>query len=107
MLLGPWSLDWLHDHIHGDAGVISSSHKKSKHKASISAGIRGKKKAGGLLRHSVYILKKVSRLPTKDMSNVLKVIERSVRKRRGLRMVIWRVLLIVRGIVQLTFLIYL
>ncbi|MCI36487.1 DUF4283 domain protein, partial [Trifolium medium] len=26
----PWSLEWLHDHNHGDAGVIFSASKKAK-----------------------------------------------------------------------------
>jgi len=27
---GPWSLEWLKDHVHGEAGVVSSSNQASK-----------------------------------------------------------------------------
>ncbi|MCI12400.1 hypothetical protein A2U01_0033504 [Trifolium medium] len=42
-----------------------------------------KKKAGGLLRHSIYSLKKVARLPSKDRREVLNVLKKNVRRRRG------------------------
>ncbi|GAU10893.1 hypothetical protein TSUD_426990, partial [Trifolium subterraneum] len=73
VLSGPWSLEWMHDLNQGDAGVIFSASKRRK-KGGIS-GARQKmegqqdfkrRKAGGLLRHSLYSLKKVARLPSKD-----------------------------------------
>ncbi|MCI56355.1 sulfate transporter, partial [Trifolium medium] len=42
-----------------------------------------KRKAGGLLRHSIYNLKKVARLPSKDRREVLYVLKKNVRRRRG------------------------
>ncbi|MCI27137.1 sulfate transporter, partial [Trifolium medium] len=42
-----------------------------------------RRKAGGVLRHSLYRLKKVARLPCKDRSEVLKVLKKNVRRRRG------------------------
>ncbi|MCI87236.1 DUF4283 domain protein, partial [Trifolium medium] len=30
VISGPWSLEWLHDHNHGDAGVIFSVSKRAK-----------------------------------------------------------------------------
>ncbi|MCI22261.1 sulfate transporter, partial [Trifolium medium] len=37
----------------------------------------------GIMRHSLYNLKKVARLPSKDRSEVLKVLKKKVRHRRG------------------------
>ncbi|GAU49411.1 hypothetical protein TSUD_407260 [Trifolium subterraneum] len=86
---GPWSLDWLQDHNHGDVGVIFSCKKSSKGRQTVEcnhkevkAGER-KKKTGGLLRHSIYSLKKVARLPSKDRREVLKVLSKSLRSRKG------------------------
>ncbi|MCI54989.1 hypothetical protein A2U01_0076239, partial [Trifolium medium] len=42
-----------------------------------------KRKAGGLLRHSIYNLKKVARLPSKDRREVLDVLKKNVCSRRG------------------------
>ncbi|MCH85382.1 DUF4283 domain protein, partial [Trifolium medium] len=58
---GPWSLEWLQDHNHGDAGVIFSSSKKArvrdrpgeKHKK-ISQQDPRRRKAGGELRHPLH-----------------------------------------------------
>ncbi|PNY17795.1 hypothetical protein L195_g014547 [Trifolium pratense] len=64
VISGPWSLEWLQDQNHRDAGVIFSASRKSK-KVS-QQGPRFKKqgehdlrrrKAGGLLRHPVHSLK--------------------------------------------------
>jgi hypothetical protein len=41
------------------------------------------KKAGGVLRHRVHSLKKIARLPTKDRGEVLKVLGKCARRRRG------------------------
>ncbi|GAU51343.1 hypothetical protein TSUD_13210 [Trifolium subterraneum] len=73
IISGLWSLDWLQDHNHGDVGVIFSTRQKPSkgrqqvgyHHKDVIVGQR-KKRAGGLLRHSIYSLKKVARLPGKD-----------------------------------------
>ncbi|GAU22593.1 hypothetical protein TSUD_134930 [Trifolium subterraneum] len=82
MLSGPWSLDWLHDHNHGDAGVIFSARKKPLARARAGAGHKKggqdavkRRKAGGVFRHTLSSLKKVARLPSKDRSEVLKVLK--------------------------------
>jgi hypothetical protein len=87
---GPWSLEWLSDQHHGDAGVISSSRKKSKKVMrpgdpcnQVGFVDKKRKKVDGVLRHFVHSLKKVARLPCKDRSNVLKILKKKVRKRQG------------------------
>jgi len=58
-IVGPWSLEWLGDRNHGDAGVIFTSRKKLKKKSSINQGMQVKNKDGqvtkkkldGVLRH--------------------------------------------------------
>ncbi|MCI08523.1 DUF4283 domain protein, partial [Trifolium medium] len=69
VIFGPWSLEWLHDHNHGDAGgkAVVHGHKK--------------RKAGGMFRHSS--LKKVARLPCKDRREVLNILKKNVRRRSG------------------------
>ncbi|GAU39751.1 hypothetical protein TSUD_219940 [Trifolium subterraneum] len=71
VILGSWSLEWLHDHDHGEAG-----HK-------VGRKDPRKRKEGGLLHHPVHSLKKVDRLPSKDRSEVLKVLNRNVRRWGG------------------------
>jgi hypothetical protein len=44
-----------------------------------------KKKVGGVLRHTMKNLKKVARLPGKDRREVLNILNKEVRKRRGKR----------------------
>ncbi|MCI31728.1 DUF4283 domain protein, partial [Trifolium medium] len=90
VISGPWSWEWLNDQNHGDAGVIFSAKKKSRkgnhHGQSLNKkGQRDplRKKAGGVLRHPLHSLKKVARLSTKDRREVLKVLKKSVRRRRG------------------------
>ncbi|GAU42953.1 hypothetical protein TSUD_142900 [Trifolium subterraneum] len=70
---GPWSWDWVHDRNQGNVGVIFSARKRSKKRD--HTGVRlhkvgqqdpKRRKARGLLRHSLYSLKKVARLPNKD-----------------------------------------
>jgi hypothetical protein len=85
---GPWSLEWLHDHNHGGAGVIFSTKKRPKgversgpsqgHKAALE---HKKRKVDGSFRHSS--LKKVARLPCRDRKEVLKNLKRNVRRRSG------------------------
>ncbi|GAU42656.1 hypothetical protein TSUD_398610 [Trifolium subterraneum] len=87
---GPWSLEWIQDHDHGDAGVIFSASKRMKKRDNLGEKQLKvgqidprKRKEGGLLHHPVHSLKKVARLPSKDRSKVLKVLKRNVRRRRG------------------------
>ncbi|MCH79282.1 cysteine-rich receptor-like protein kinase [Trifolium medium] len=82
IISGPWSLEWLHDHNHGDAGVIFSAKKRSKRAGRQITGLRKeedlgvkKKKAEGMLRHSS--LKKVARLPSEDRREVLKILKKN------------------------------
>ncbi|AET02659.2 DUF4283 domain protein [Medicago truncatula] len=84
---GPWSLEWLSEHHHGDAGVISSARKKVRKvvrpifQSDICANKR--KKVNGVLRHSVISLKKVAQLPSKDRSTVLHILKSKSRKLQG------------------------
>jgi hypothetical protein len=89
MVSGPWSMDWLNHHNHGDAGVIFSS-KKIKNLRNVidnqkQNGVSSAKrrKVGGTLRHSVHTLKKVALLPSKDRSAMLHDLKKIVRKRQG------------------------
>ncbi|MCI87891.1 DUF4283 domain protein, partial [Trifolium medium] len=61
VISGPWSLDWLHDHNQGDAGVIFSARnrpKKGEHSGGRQKNVAQqdpkRRKAGGMLRHSLY-----------------------------------------------------
>ncbi|PNX89484.1 hypothetical protein L195_g045604 [Trifolium pratense] len=90
VLSGPWSLEWLNDQNHGDAGVIFSARKKSRKGNPSGEKVKKKeqhdprrRKAGGLLRHPLHSLKKVARMPCNDRREVLKVLKKSVRRRRG------------------------
>lgn len=80
-MVGLLSLEWLHDHIHGNAGVISSARTKGNGKVIVFVGFGGKKKSGNLLCNSVYSLKNVSKLRGKDRRDVLKVLKRVLIKR--------------------------
>jgi hypothetical protein len=87
---GPWSLEWINDIHHGEAGVIASSRKKVKKvlrpMGSVNQAVnivKKRKKVDGVLRHSVHSLKKVARLPGKDRSSVLKILKKKVRQRQG------------------------
>jgi len=84
ILSGPWSVEWLSDHHHGDASIISSLRKKSM-KDSVSQERKHdtRKKNESVLRHPMVNIKKVARLPTKDRSGVLKELKKQVHKRRG------------------------
>ncbi|GAU19085.1 hypothetical protein TSUD_79070 [Trifolium subterraneum] len=87
---GPWSLEWLNDLNQRDAWVIFTASKRLKKGG--RSGARQQKegkqdikrtKAGGLLRHSIHSLKKVARLPSKDRNEVLQVLTKNMRHRRG------------------------
>ena len=83
MFLGPWSLEWLSDQNHVEAGVISSSKIRHK-KVAISQERQQikKKKANCVLRHPMVSLKKVARMSSKDRNNVLKELKKQACKRR-------------------------
>ncbi|GAU38041.1 hypothetical protein TSUD_274430 [Trifolium subterraneum] len=90
VLSGSWSLEWLNDFNQRDAGVIFTASKRLKKGG--HSGARQQKegkqdikrtKAGGLLRHSIHSLKKVTRLPSKDRNEVLQVLTKNVHRRRG------------------------
>ncbi|GAU10190.1 hypothetical protein TSUD_421430, partial [Trifolium subterraneum] len=91
VISGPWSLEWLHDQNHEEAGVIFSARKGEKEGERLGACQKKvrqpdpkRRKAGGLLRHPIHSLKKVARLPRDDRVEVLKVLNKSVlRRRRG------------------------
>ncbi|XP_045831171.1 uncharacterized protein LOC123922499 [Trifolium pratense] len=90
VMSGPWSLEWLQDQNHEDAGVIFSASKKSRKGNHLGPSLKKngeqdprRRRAGGLLRHPVHSLKKVVRMPSKDRCVVLKVLKKSVRQRRG------------------------
>ncbi|PNX85649.1 hypothetical protein L195_g041719, partial [Trifolium pratense] len=90
VMSGPWSLEWLQDQNYGDAGVIFSASKKSRKEIFHGPSLKRKvdqdprrRKAGGVLRHPIHSLKKVARMPCKDRGEVLKVLKKSVRRRRG------------------------
>ncbi|PNX64747.1 putative sulfate transporter, partial [Trifolium pratense] len=90
VISGPWSLEWLHDQTHGEAGVIFSSRGKAKKGDKLAVRqnkVRQyesrKRKEGGLLRHPLHSIKKVARLPSKDRGEVLKILKKHVRRRRG------------------------
>jgi len=63
---GPWSLEWLSDQHHGDAGVISYPEKLKKvvrpssHMADTID--KKRKKVNGVLRHYVHSLKKIGQV---------------------------------------------
>ncbi|GAU38018.1 hypothetical protein TSUD_395770 [Trifolium subterraneum] len=85
---GPWSLEWLHDHNHGDAGVIFSNKKSRKDAERLGLGqgkdvarAHKKRKDKGALRR--YRLKKVARLPREDRREVLRIIKKNEIRRRG------------------------
>ncbi|WJX67066.1 hypothetical protein P8452_51562 [Trifolium repens] len=82
---GPWSLEWLHDHTIGDAGILFSGKQKRRLiGSSPSVSVSKRKKVGGVLRHTMN-LKKVVRLPSKDRREVLKILRKEVQKRSGRR----------------------
>ncbi|GAU38427.1 hypothetical protein TSUD_396070 [Trifolium subterraneum] len=74
---------------HGDAGLSFSARKKPIGRARVGAGHKKsgqdavkRRKAGGVFRHTLSSLKKVARLPSKDRSEVLKVLKKTERRRK-------------------------
>jgi hypothetical protein len=81
---GPWSLEWLHGQKHGGAGILFSPSQRNKKCHVQSLGhTKGstRKKVGGVLRHTLKNLKKVARLPGQDRREVLKILQKEVKKR--------------------------
>ncbi|PNX71916.1 hypothetical protein L195_g027802, partial [Trifolium pratense] len=85
VISGPWSLEWLNDQNHGDAGVIFSASKKGRkgNRPDQSLNSKGqhdplKRKACGILRHPLHSIKRVARMPTKDRREVLKALKKRV-----------------------------
>jgi len=81
---GPWSVEWLQEVQQGYVGFISSNKKRLKKvpkggesKTRGNTRLASRKKAGGVLRHPVFTLKKVARLPSKDRAEVMKVLKNS------------------------------
>ncbi|GAU51586.1 hypothetical protein TSUD_414300 [Trifolium subterraneum] len=86
---GPWSLDWLQDLNQGDAGVLFSAQKRplqgvrvDERKKKVGREDASKKKVGGVFRHTLSSLKKVARLPSKDRSEVLRILKKTERRQR-------------------------
>jgi len=65
LVSGPWSMEWLSDQVHHNAGIVSSSIKKGKQivvskdaQPSNGVTIFKRKKVGGVLHHSILSLEK-------------------------------------------------
>jgi len=87
---GSWSLEWLSDQHHSEAGVVSSSTQVVKKGvrpkdcfAKVDASVQKRKKVDGLLCHSVHSLKKVARLPIKNQAAVMQILKKNVREYQG------------------------
>jgi hypothetical protein len=86
---GPWSLEWLQDHAHEDAGVIFSSKKRAQQserpgvsRARVEHKGAKKKKGGGPLCHTLFSLKRIARLPSSDHRQVLHILHKNARKEK-------------------------
>ena len=87
---GPWSLEWLSDPHHSEAGVVSSSRKDgnkrvrwSKKKGQADKFHQKRKKIFGFLCHPVLSLKKVARLSMCDRAAVLQILKKYSRRARA------------------------
>jgi len=93
---GPWSIEWLQDHIHGDVGVVSSSKTTSKPKTITKAkpskttvketASKERNTSSRLkhsLKHSTRNMKKIARLPVDNRNQVLNFLMKKVHRRRG------------------------
>jgi hypothetical protein len=90
---GPWSLEWLKDHVHGEAGVVSSSKHTSKQRLkskvssiAVESNLKNKMKAVGRLKHPAHNLKKIARLPDNDRKKVLKILMKKVQRRKVVKL---------------------
>lgn len=95
---GPWSIEWLQDHVLGDAGVVSSSKPtfnfKSSSKAKpsksvveeiVSKDCNSGKRFKYSLKHSARNLKKIARLHVDDRKQILKILMKKAHRRRGVK----------------------
>jgi len=82
------------DHVHGEAGVVSSSKQPTKErlcsqtsspKIVAESTLKNKMKRGGKLKHPAHNLKKIARLPDNDCKQVLKILMKKVHRRRGVK----------------------
>jgi hypothetical protein len=88
-LSGHWSLECLNEHDMGDAGVLFSSKGRTEPGDGVEGehhkrAVRGhsKTKAGGFLRHSLFSLKRIARLPLQDRRKVMQVLQKNARRRK-------------------------
>jgi hypothetical protein len=76
-------LDWLQEQNLGEAGVIYSAKERPKKGISIG-GVQlkeghpcpSKMRVGGSLRHSLFSLKIVARLPSEDRKEVMRILKK-------------------------------
>jgi hypothetical protein len=82
-------LEWLNDHNLGEAEVAFSAKKRPK--PGSGAGEKHfkeavkdipKTKVGGFLRHSLFSLERIARLPTDDRRKVMQILQKNARRRR-------------------------
>jgi hypothetical protein len=85
----PWSLEWLQDHTHEDAGVIFSSKKRFQkperpgvHRQKVEHKGAKKRKGGGLLCHALFSQKRIARLPISDRRQVLHILHKNARREK-------------------------
>jgi hypothetical protein len=88
-LSGPWSLEWLQDHNLTGAGVVFSAKKRPRQESVEGRDLPKKsdrgpllKHAGGFVRNSLYSLKRIARLPINDRREVMKILQKSARRRK-------------------------
>ncbi|KAK2455218.1 hypothetical protein QL285_002693 [Trifolium repens] len=87
---GPWSLDWLQEQNLGEAGVIFSAKERPLNGIS-AGGVQHKVEqpgpsktiVGGALRHLLFSLKRVARLPSEDRKEVMRILKKNARRRRN------------------------
>jgi hypothetical protein len=79
-LSGPWSLEWLNDKRRPKPG----SGAGEEHSRETVKGV-SKTKVGGLLRHSLFSLKRIARLPADDRRKVMQILQKNARRRRPRR----------------------
>ncbi|CAJ2645133.1 unnamed protein product [Trifolium pratense] len=69
--------------IFSSSGKAKKGDKLAARKQKVRQFDTRKRKGGGLLRHPLHNIKKVARLPSKDRGEVLKILKKHVRRRRG------------------------
>lgn len=73
-----WSLDWINrkNQTEADGNLVNKSISSGSQKVS-------KRKGGGYIRQCAQSLKRIARLPDKDKKEVLRSLQRAVKKRRS------------------------